>query len=146
MTVTERDQNLERHLSQDLQNLPNISIQKFSKKVFKRGLQTDEGELPFPVTPRISPYVVKDPIFGAKNYFWCSCGMSKQQPFCDSSHVGTSFKPIKFSLDEKIDSLNMCGCKLSKNAPFCDGQTCKMLSAGETFEAISEAPELNETE
>ena len=72
--------------------------------------------------------------------------MSKQQPFCDSSHVGTSFKPIKFSLDEKIDSINMCGCKLSKNAPFCDGQTCKMLSAGETFEAISEAPELNETE
>jgi CDGSH-type Zn-finger protein len=98
-----------------------VSIQKYGKKEFKRGLQPVDGEHPFPVTPRIAPYEVKDPIFGAKNYYWCSCGMSKQQPFCDSSHVGSSFKPIKFSLDEKTDVMHMCGCKLSKNAPFCDG-------------------------
>ena len=143
-TVTERNENLERHLSEELNSLPNVKIQKFSKQVFKRGLQPQDGEHPFPATPRIGPYEIKDPIFGAKNYFWCSCGMSKNQPFCDSSHMGTSFKPIKFSLDEKTSVMHMCGCKLSKNAPFCDGSTCKMLQEGEKFEAI--IPELPQEE
>lgn len=70
--------------------------------------------------------------------------MSKNQPFCDSSHMGTSFKPIKFSLDEKTSVMHMCGCKLSKNAPFCDGSTCKMLQEGHKFEAI--IPELPQEE
>ena len=30
-------------------------------------------------------------------YFWCACGRSASQPFCDDSHEGTEFqpKPIK---------------------------------------------------
>jgi len=96
----ERNSNLaEQHLSEELANMPNVSIEKYSKLSYKRGLQHEDGELPFPCTPKVGPYEVKDPVFGAKNYFWCSCGMSKKQPFCDSSHVGTEFKPLKFSLD-----------------------------------------------
>ena len=75
-------------------------------------------------------------IFGAKNYFWCSCGMSMKQPFCDSSHTGTLFKPLKFSLDEKSKSMHLCGCKLSSKAPFCDGVTCEKLLNGESIKAF----------
>ena len=60
-----------------------------------------------------------------------------KQPFCDSSHTGTTFKPLKFSLDEKSKSMHMCGCKLSSKAPFCDGITCEKLLNGETIKALS---------
>lgn len=89
------------------------------------------------MTPRVGPYTVENPIFGAKNYYWCACGMSKSQPFCDSSHIGSEIKPIKFSLDTKVDSMQICGCKLSANAPFCDGTTCKALITGE-FEPLTD--------
>jgi CDGSH-type Zn-finger protein len=48
--------------------------------------------------------------------------------------VGSSFKPIKFSLDQKTDTMHLCGCKLTSNAPFCDGKTCKCLADGENFD------------
>lgn len=55
-----------------------------------------------------------------KKYFWCSCGLSKTQPFCDSSHKGTGFKSVPFEATEtKI--ISFCGCKHSKNGMFCDG-------------------------
>ena len=64
-------------------------------------------------------------MFGSKNYHWCSCGMSKKQPFCDSrSHRGTKFRPLTFNLDERVSRIHICGCKLSSQAPFCDGVTC----------------------
>ena len=53
--------------------------------------------------------------------------MSKKQPFCDKSHIGTLFRPISFRVSEKCDKINLCGCKLSKMAPFCDGKTCIQL-------------------
>ncbi len=56
----------------------------------------------------------------AGNYFWCSCGLSQKQPFCDGSHKGTSFSPVKETISEK-KTVYWCGCKASKNAPFCDG-------------------------
>jgi len=131
-TVKQRNENLdETHLHEALRTNERVSIQKYQGREFKRGLQEEDGEVPFPVSARVGPYEVKDPIFGSKNYFWCSCGMSKKQPFCDSSHVGTSFAPIKFSLDEQTNNLSMCGCKLSKNAPFCDGETCFKLLTDE---------------
>lgn len=99
MSVQERNATLDRLLNEDLRSMPNVTIQKFQNREFKRGLQPQLGEHPFPVSPRIGPYTIKDPLFGAKNYFWCSCGMSKSQPFCDRSHAGTEFKPLKFSLD-----------------------------------------------
>lgn len=81
----------------DLVNHPQVKIEKYENNKFHRGLyQTD---VPFPVSPVVGPIVVEKPVFGAKNYYWCSCGMSRDQPFCDSSHKGTLFEPIKFSLD-----------------------------------------------
>ena len=67
--------------------------------------------------------------------------MSKKQPFCDRSHQGTLFSPLKFSLDEKKDQILVCGCKLTKTAPFCDGETCKCLVEGKAFELSTQAAE-----
>lgn len=55
-----------------------------------------------------------------KTYYWCTCGRSKQQPFCDGSHQGTDFSPQAFEAEE-TKKYGLCGCKHSKNAPFCDG-------------------------
>lgn len=54
-------------------------------------------------------------------YFWCSCGKSKNQPFCDGSHMGGDFNPIPFEVSEKKD-VWLCQCKHSAAAPFCDGK------------------------
>ena len=55
-----------------------------------------------------------------KRYLWCSCGRSKQQPFCDGSHAGTAFLPIPFKAERDEDVI-FCGCKHTSTAPFCDG-------------------------
>lgn len=55
-----------------------------------------------------------------KDYYWCQCGRSKNQPFCDGSHAGTDITPLKFS-PEKSGAAALCQCKSSANAPFCDG-------------------------
>jgi len=55
-----------------------------------------------------------------KNYLWCSCGQSKNQPFCDMSHRGTEFQPIKFTAEEN-KTVYFCHCKQTNNQPFCDG-------------------------
>ena len=55
-----------------------------------------------------------------KSYFWCSCGQSSKQPFCDGSHEGTDFLPQKVKLEDEKD-IFFCGCKMSKNGAFCDG-------------------------
>ena len=55
-----------------------------------------------------------------ENYFWCSCGKSSNQPFCDGSHKGTKFIPKKFSVDESGDAY-LCLCKRTKTPPYCDG-------------------------
>jgi CDGSH-type Zn-finger protein/mannose-6-phosphate isomerase-like protein (cupin superfamily) len=59
-------------------------------------------------------------IKAGKRYLWCSCGRSKQQPFCDGSHVGTSFLPIPYKA-ERDEEVIFCGCKHTGTRPFCDG-------------------------
>ncbi len=53
-------------------------------------------------------------------YYWCACGKSQNQPFCDGSHRVTEFKPLAFTIDEKKD-VWLCQCKHSSNKPYCDG-------------------------
>lgn len=55
-----------------------------------------------------------------KDYWFCACGLSASQPFCDGSHKGTGFAPQKFT-PEKSGPAWLCQCKATKNAPFCDG-------------------------
>ncbi|EDQ02769.1 putative glutamate synthetase [Shewanella benthica KT99] len=55
-----------------------------------------------------------------QEYYFCACGQSKQQPFCDGSHAGTSFKPKAFTAEQDGDAY-LCVCKHTANAPFCDG-------------------------
>ena len=55
-----------------------------------------------------------------KNYAWCSCGLSKNQPFCDNSHKGSEFKPVIYKATE-TKKMFFCACKQTNNQPLCDG-------------------------
>ncbi|MFT6956979.1 MAG: mannose-6-phosphate isomerase-like protein (cupin superfamily) [Halieaceae bacterium] len=56
-----------------------------------------------------------------KSYLWCSCGLSRTQPFCDQSHRGTDFKPVRYIAKEDGQEVLFCTCKHSSDQPFCDG-------------------------
>lgn len=55
-----------------------------------------------------------------EEYYFCACGLSKKQPFCDGSHASTTFKPVAFTAEQDGDAY-LCACKHTGNAPFCDG-------------------------
>jgi len=73
--------------------------------------------------PQKSPYAVE--VKSGKSYYWCACGKSKNQPFCDGSHQGSAFAPIEYKASEnKI--VYFCGCKQTANQPLCDGAHSKL--------------------
>lgn len=53
-------------------------------------------------------------------YWWCSCGLSTKQPFCNGAHKGTDFKPLAVAI-EQTESVALCLCKRTAHPPFCDG-------------------------
>ena len=55
-----------------------------------------------------------------KNYAWCTCGLSDNQPFCNGAHNGSDFTPQIFSLEE-AKKIALCTCKQTSNPPYCDG-------------------------
>lgn len=59
------------------------------------------------------------------SYWWCSCGRSKAQPFCDGSHSGTGFSPMEVVVKEK-GTVWLCACKHTKTPPYCDGTHSKL--------------------
>ncbi len=65
-----------------------------------------------------SPFAVE--VEAGKSYWWCSCGKSKSQPFCDGSHKGSEFSPVEYKASQS-GAVYFCGCKHSKNGVTCDG-------------------------
>ncbi|MEL6283431.1 MAG: CDGSH iron-sulfur domain-containing protein [Pseudomonadota bacterium] len=70
-----------------------------------------------------APYPVE--VEEGKTYFWCSCGQSANQPFCDGSHKDTEFTPLKYEA-EKTGKVFFCGCKATAKTPLCDGSHSKL--------------------
>ena len=75
-----------------------------------------------PIVAQKSPFVQK---VESGTYFWCACGWSKSQPFCDGSHRGRGFAPMKVEITE-AKTVAWCDCKHSANGCFCDGTHGKL--------------------
>lgn len=71
-----------------------------------------------PIIVRKGPYPVE--VEAGKEYYWCKCGRSSNQPFCDGSHAGTGLSPVPYKADEN-KTVYFCGCKQTNNPPMCDG-------------------------
>jgi CDGSH-type Zn-finger protein len=71
-----------------------------------------------PVCAQKSPFRIE--VEAGQSYWWCACGKSASQPFCDGSHKGGQFRPIEFKAGEAA-TISFCGCKQTGNKPRCDG-------------------------
>ena len=71
-----------------------------------------------PTIAQKAPYPVD--VEDGKKYFWCACGKSKRQPFCDGSHEGTCMTPMTWTA-QATKKMFFCGCKHTRGAPLCDG-------------------------
>ena len=71
-----------------------------------------------PVVAQKGSYKIE--VEAGKSYWWCSCGMSSKQPFCDGTHKSSSFTPVKFTAPAS-GTVSFCGCKASSKFPLCDG-------------------------
>jgi len=79
--------------------------------------------MPEPRVAQKGPYMKEVEV--GKDYWWCACGQSKNQPFCDGSHKGSAFSPVQWKAAE-AKAVYFCGCKHSGNQPFCDGSRSKL--------------------
>ncbi|BBK39880.1 hypothetical protein STAQ_49580 [Allostella sp. ATCC 35155] len=70
------------------------------------------------VPARLAPYGVT--VKAGRKYFWCACGLSQRQPFCDGSHSGTGIAPLQWEATAS-EEVWFCGCKRTAGAPICDG-------------------------
>ena len=76
-----------------------------------------------PTIAKKAPYPVD--VTAGEKYFWCACGKSDNQPFCDGSHQGSDFTPMAYTAKEDT-TLYFCGCKHSDGQPLCDGSHAKL--------------------
>ncbi|MAM69767.1 MAG: glutamate synthase [Gammaproteobacteria bacterium] len=75
-----------------------------------------------PVRAADKPYATE--VEEGRTYYWCACGRSSTQPFCDGSHKGTDFAPLPYKA-EASRKVFFCGCKASGKQPMCDGSHSK---------------------
>ena len=75
-----------------------------------------------PVRASNTPFAVD--VEAGKSYYWCACGKSAKQPFCDGSHKDTGMMPLKFDAQES-KKVYLCGCKATAKQPFCDSTHSK---------------------
>jgi CDGSH-type Zn-finger protein len=75
------------------------------------------------VVAQKAPYPVA--VEAGKSYYWCACGLSATQPFCDGSHKGTGLAPTQFKADAST-TVYFCGCKATTKAPMCDGSHSRL--------------------
>jgi CDGSH-type Zn-finger protein len=78
--------------------------------------------MPEPTVAQRGPFLVDLP---PGTYWWCACGRSKHQPFCDGSHQGSGFEPLRVEFAQPA-RVAFCGCKHSAAKPFCDGTHSKL--------------------
>lgn len=94
--------------------------------------------------PRIaarSPIAVE--LEAGKEYYWCACGRSRNQPFCDGSHAGTDFTPLAFTAQEDGEAW-LCRCKHSDNPPYCDGSHASLPDEQDTADTQTDAQDAEE--
>lgn len=71
-----------------------------------------------PVRASDTPFAVE--VQQGQDYWWCACGRSAKQPFCDGSHKAVGMAPLKYTAQKDGDHW-LCMCKATKNSPLCDG-------------------------
>lgn len=76
-----------------------------------------------PIIAQKAPFPVE--VEAGKTYFWCACGRSARQPFCDGSHKDTGLAPLKWEAGE-TKKVFFCGCKASEGLPLCDGSHSRL--------------------
>jgi CDGSH-type Zn-finger protein len=72
-----------------------------------------------PTIAQKAPYPIE--VEAGRTYYWCTCGNSQKQPFCDGTHKGSSFTPLAWTAPNSA-RVWFCGCKHTANAPLCDGK------------------------
>lgn len=77
------------------------------------------SDQPTPAIAQKAPYPIE--VQAGRSYWWCACGLSKKQPFCDGSHKGGPFSPLQYTAAQD-GRVWFCGCKATGKAPLCDGR------------------------
>lgn len=96
---------------------PTAHVDKLSPGAARIGFFPEESTVSQPVVYDRQPAELE---LEPGEYWWCSCGRSMTQPFCDGSHEGTGFEPMSVVIREKT-KVWLCNCKYTKGQPFCDG-------------------------
>lgn len=105
-----------------LKSLPDLKLPPPQNEASHGSAMQDPLEPADPIVAQKSPFVLKlDP----GTYWWCACGRSKKQPFCDGSHQGTHFTPHKVEVST-TRNVAFCGCKQSGIGAFCDGSHSRL--------------------